>query len=133
VPEGRYNVKLHFAEIWDGAFGEGKRVFDVSVNGTAAAQALDIFARVGARKPLVVEAEAQAQEGRIAVEFANAVNHAKISGIEILAAEPVKARGAGRPGVPGQARQGIRGSGWQAIGIPGASRDLRGLLAPQEP
>lgn len=90
VPPGKYQVRLHFAEIWDGAFGEGKRVFDVNVNGGAVAQALDIYARVGARKPFILEAQADAQEGKIAVEFANQVNHAKISGIEVLPLTPTR-------------------------------------------
>lgn len=30
VPDGVYSVTLMFAETWNGAFGRGKRIFDVS-------------------------------------------------------------------------------------------------------
>lgn len=91
VRDGAYNVKLHFAEIWDGAYAVGSRVFDVNVNGMEAAKALDIFARAGARTPLVLEQPAHANNGKITVEFFNQAGHAKISGIEVLPVSPFRA------------------------------------------
>lgn len=91
VREGEYKIRLHFAEIWDSAFVAGKRVFDVNVNGQAAAMELDVYARAGARTPLVIEYAAIPNEGRIAVEFFGKIHHAKVSGIEILPVNPFHA------------------------------------------
>jgi hypothetical protein len=94
VRSGDYKVILHFAEIYDGAFAIGQRVFDVSINGTVVAPDLDVFAQVGARAPLDLDYLAQAQEGKITVEFANKAGNAKIAGIEVLPLNPPRATSA---------------------------------------
>ena len=53
VPNGSYQVRLHFAENYSGAFGVGRRVFDVQVEGALAIDDLDIYAAAGARAALV--------------------------------------------------------------------------------
>lgn len=88
VRPGDYKVILHFAEIYDGAFAVGQRVFDVSINSTVVAPDLDVFAQVGPRAPLDLDYLAQAQEGKITVEFANKAGNAKIAGIEVLPTNP---------------------------------------------
>lgn len=94
VRAGEYKIYLHFAEIWDGAWAVGKRVFDVHINGTAVAQDLDVFAQAGANTPLVLDFLAAAQEGKIIVEFFNKSGHAKIAGIEVLPLNPPRATSA---------------------------------------
>lgn len=46
---GEYDVTLVFCEIYEGAFGEGKRVFDVIVEGTERREfpAVDVYSLVG--------------------------------------------------------------------------------------
>lgn len=94
VRAGDYKVILHFAEIWDGAYEIGKRVFDVHINGTAVIQDLDVFAQVGANTPLVLDFLSTAVDGKIDVEFFNKAGHAKIAGIEVLPVNPYRASAA---------------------------------------
>lgn len=44
---GRYNVSLHFAEIFKGAFAEGSRLIDVYIQGDLVSKELDIFKEAG--------------------------------------------------------------------------------------
>ncbi|MEN6335996.1 MAG: malectin, partial [Phycisphaerales bacterium] len=55
VPSGKYTVRLHFAETFDGITGPGERVFSVSIQGQEALKDLDIYKTVGPLKPLVKE------------------------------------------------------------------------------
>jgi hypothetical protein len=56
VPNGNYQVRLHFAEIYSGNFAVGRRVFDVLMEGNLVVDNLDIYAQVGANAALVVSA-----------------------------------------------------------------------------
>ena len=84
TPGASYALRLHFAEIyWNSA---GQRVFNVSVNGTAALTNFDIFAAAGgANKALVktfpVTADAS---GKVTVVFTSVKDNAKLSGLELL-------------------------------------------------
>jgi hypothetical protein len=91
---GDYKVILHFAEIYDGAFAQGKRVFDVLINDAVVAADVDIFAQAGANTPLITDYLTTAQEGKITVSFVNKVNNAKVSGIEVLPQNPFRAAAA---------------------------------------
>ena len=79
-----YTVRLHFAEeYWTAA---GKRVFNVSLNGTQVLTNFDIFATVGAEYKAVVEqfnATANAS-GSIIIQFAAVKDNAQVNGIEVL-------------------------------------------------
>ncbi|MEN6335990.1 MAG: malectin domain-containing carbohydrate-binding protein, partial [Phycisphaerales bacterium] len=55
VPNGKYTVRLHFAEAYDGITGPEGRVFSVSIQGQEALKDLDIYKTVGPLKPLVKE------------------------------------------------------------------------------
>lgn len=85
-PGATYTVRLHFAEIWWTA--TGKRVFNVSINGTQVLTNLDVFAAAGgANKALVRTFTATANaSGTITINFAATVDQAKISGIEVIPA-----------------------------------------------
>ena len=91
VMTGNYKVVLHFAEIWNGAFTVGQRVFDVQINGTAVVQDLDVFAQAGADTPLILDYLSAAVDGKITVEFINKAGNAKIAGIEVLPQDPPRA------------------------------------------
>ena len=47
LPNGTYDVTLHFSEVWVGVNGPGERVVDIFVEGVHALAALDTYAEVG--------------------------------------------------------------------------------------
>jgi hypothetical protein len=85
VASSQYIVRLHFAELyWTAA---GKRVFNVSINGTAVLSNFDVFSAAGGQyKALVREFTATANaSGQIVIVFTNVTDNATIDGIEVLA------------------------------------------------
>jgi len=84
----QYNVRLHFAELYQTA--TGKRTFNVLINGTTVLSNFDIYATVGARyKALVREFTATPNSsGQIVVKLNTVVDNATISGIEIIQTTP---------------------------------------------
>lgn len=79
-----YVVRLHFAELyWTAA---GKRIFSVSINGTAVLSNFDIYQAAGGQyKAVVREVTASANaSGQIVVAFTTVTDNASISGIEVL-------------------------------------------------
>jgi len=86
VPNGKYTVRLHFAETFDGIMGPGERVFSVSVPGQAALKDLDLFKTGGFLKPLVKEYKGVSVEnGQLVIGFTPNIENPQICGIEILA------------------------------------------------
>jgi hypothetical protein len=85
VPNGKYVVRLHFAETYDGITAAGERVFSVSLAGREVLKDLDVFKEAGGRlKPLVKEFKGVSVEnGQLAVGFTASVQNAEINGIEI--------------------------------------------------
>jgi len=79
-----YTVRLHFAELYWTA--TGKRVFNVSINGTTALSNFDIFSAAQANyKAVVREFTATANSsGQIIVQLTAVTDNATIEGIEIL-------------------------------------------------
>ncbi|QBR91705.1 putative Ig domain-containing protein [Nocardioides euryhalodurans] len=91
VQNGRYTVRLHFAEIYFGApgggpAGNGRRVFDVSVEGVQRINDFDIFREVGAATATVRSYTVDVTDGKVDVDLASVVNEAKISAIEVVPA-----------------------------------------------
>jgi len=86
VPNGRYTVRLHFAETFDGIMGPEERVFSVSVPGQEVLKDLDLFKTVGFLKPLVKEYKGVSVEnGQLVIGFTPNIENPQICGIEILA------------------------------------------------
>jgi fibronectin type 3 domain-containing protein len=81
-----YIVRLHFAELYFSAAGD--RVFDVSINGTAALTNFDIFAAAGAQYTAVVEqfTATPNSSGDIVVAFTSVTDQPMINGIEVFGA-----------------------------------------------
>jgi outer membrane protein assembly factor BamB len=78
-----HTVRLHFAETFFTA--AGKRVFNVSINGTQVLTNFDIFATAGGENIANIQqftATANAS-GQIVITFTSVTNNALISGIEI--------------------------------------------------
>ena len=78
-----HTVRLHFAETyWTAA---GKRVFNVSINGTQVLTNFDIFATTGAKNKAVIEqftANADSS-GQYVIKFTPVTDNSLVSGIEI--------------------------------------------------
>lgn len=85
VPNGKYVVRLHFAETYDGITAAGQRVFSVSLAGREVLKDLDVFKEAGGSlKPLVKEFKGVSVEnGQLVVGFTASVQNAEINGIEI--------------------------------------------------
>ena len=85
VPNGTYQIRLHFAENYSGTSGVGKRVFDVQVEDLLAIDNLDIFAAVGARTALVRTVNTIVSDGQLNITFLHGVENPIVNAIEIVA------------------------------------------------
>ena len=89
VPNGSYNVKLKFAEIyWT---SPGQRVFNVTINGTEVLSDFDIVAAAGAAYTAIDESfPVTVADGSIMIQFTSGpANLPKISAIEISSSSGV--------------------------------------------
>ena len=84
VPNGKYTVKLHFAEVYSGITGPGDRVFSFNVQGHEFKD-FDIWAKAGGFEKAYVESvEVDVTNGTLNITFTPNVENPKINGIEIL-------------------------------------------------
>jgi enterochelin esterase-like enzyme len=86
MPNGKYTVRLHFAETFDGIYGPGERVFSVSLQGKEMLKNIDPFKETGgALKPLVKEFKSvSVDDGQMVIGFSYNIENPQICGIEIL-------------------------------------------------
>ncbi|MFO8009024.1 MAG: malectin domain-containing carbohydrate-binding protein, partial [Candidatus Brocadiia bacterium] len=89
-PEGRYAIRLHFAETFDSVYQAGEREFTVQVEGSPVAERFDPFAAAGGfARPVVVEVRGvSVTDGGLTVGFQPHVQSPEINGIEVMRAEP---------------------------------------------
>jgi hypothetical protein len=87
VPDGRYTVKLHFAETYPDIRYDGPRVFDVSIQGQEVLKDFDVSKEGGGlSKPVVKEFTGiQVSDGVLNIAFRAVQQNPEINGIEILA------------------------------------------------
>jgi hypothetical protein len=85
VPNGKYIVKLHFAETYDGISGPGDRVFSFNVQGHAFND-FDIYKTVGPNRAEIVTVPIDVTDGKVSITFTPKVENPEINGIEILPA-----------------------------------------------
>jgi hypothetical protein len=86
VPNGTYEVRLHFAEIfWT---DPGRRIFSVTAEGLPAVTDLDMVATVGAATALVRTATRTVTDGALTLTFTATADQPKVSAIEVVAAAP---------------------------------------------
>lgn len=84
VPNGKYNVKLLFAEKYFN--NAGARVFDVYVEKNPVIKNLDVFGQVGKNAACIKEIlNVNVEDEILDIRFADIVNSAMVSGIEITA------------------------------------------------
>ena len=89
VSNGQYTVVLHFAEIYFTAIG--KRVFDVSIEGTRVLDNYDVFKKAGALTATTETFIVNVADGTLNINFSalageGGINRPKVSAIEILTA-----------------------------------------------
>lgn len=83
---GFYDVSLHYAELFSGAFGYNARVFDVFIQGVLVAQDLDVYEEAGGEgNSAYVDTTryVEVDDGFLAIDFIGVNQHAKINAIEI--------------------------------------------------
>ena len=86
VPNGKYTVKLHFAETFDDITAAGQRVFNFNVGGHEFKD-FDVFAKAGGAKRADVEsADVEVTNGKLDITFTANVQSPEINGIEIIPA-----------------------------------------------
>lgn len=83
---GKYTVKLHFAETFSGVSGPGERVFGVKVEDKDLGK-VDVFKEAGAaNKALVKSVEVNVMDGKLDIVFTADTQNPEINAIEIIPA-----------------------------------------------
>jgi len=86
VPNGKYLVKLHFAETFEVIAGPGDRVFSFNVQGKEFKD-FDVWVKAGGSLRAYIEAvPVEVTNGVITITFTPKVENPQINGIEILPA-----------------------------------------------
>jgi hypothetical protein len=86
VPNGKYIVKLHFAETFEEISGPKQRVFSYNVEGKEFKD-LDVCEKAGGPQKAYVETvEVEIVDGKLDISFTSNIENPEINGIEILPA-----------------------------------------------
>ncbi len=86
LPNGKYLVKLHFAETFEGIGGKGERVFSFNVEGKEFKD-FDVIDKAGGpNRALVVPVEVEVKDGSLDITFTSKVENPEINAIEIIPA-----------------------------------------------
>jgi hypothetical protein len=86
LPNGKYDVKLHFCETFEGIFGPGERVFSFDVEGQAFKD-FDVWVKSGgAARAYVLTVPVEITDGQLDIRFTPQVENPQINAIEILPA-----------------------------------------------
>ncbi|MDH4239508.1 MAG: malectin [Phycisphaerae bacterium] len=86
VPNGKYTVRLHFAETYDGITGDGQRIFSITINEKTFLEDFDPYKEAGGfQKPVVKTIKSLAiTNGELVIGFTGNIQNPEINGIEIL-------------------------------------------------
>jgi len=86
VPNGKYTVRLHFAETYEGVTEAGMRVFSVTINSKTVLEDFDVFDVAGGpEKPIVKQFKGvKVTDGKLIIEFIPDIENPEINGIEIF-------------------------------------------------
>ncbi|MES1168456.1 MAG: malectin [Oleiharenicola lentus] len=86
VPNGKYTVKLHFAETYEGISGVGERVFSFNVEGHDFKD-FDPTAKAGGVLTAYVQSvDVEVKDGKLSITFTSQVENPEINAIEIIPA-----------------------------------------------
>lgn len=84
LPNGKYQVKLHFCETYEGISGPGERVFTFDVEGKAFKD-FDVWAKSGGGARAYIETvSVDIADGELTIKFTPQVENPQINGIEII-------------------------------------------------
>jgi endoglucanase len=84
LPKGKYQVKLHFAETFEGITGPGERVFSFIVEGQEFKD-FDVFKKAGGGQRAYVETvNVEIKDGKLDIKFTSNLENPEINGIEII-------------------------------------------------
>ncbi len=84
LPNGKYQVKLHFAETFDGITGPGERVFSFKVQDQEFKD-FDVWKKAGGPLRAYVETvNVEVNDGKLSIKFTSNVENPQINGIEII-------------------------------------------------
>ena len=86
VPNGKYVVKLHFAETYEEITGPGQRIFSMKVENVELKD-LDIFVKAGGRQRAYVESvPVEVTDGQLDITFTPKEQNTMINALEIIPA-----------------------------------------------
>jgi hypothetical protein len=86
LPNGKYVVKLHFAETFEGITGPGERVFSFNVEGQEFKD-FDVFKKAGgAQRAYVETVNVEVRDGKLDIRFISSLENPEINAIEIIPA-----------------------------------------------
>jgi hypothetical protein len=86
VPNGKYTVKLHFAETFEDITEKGQRVFSFAVGGKEFKD-FDVFVKAGGSNRAYIESvPVEVKDGKIEITFTANVENPEINAIEIVPA-----------------------------------------------
>jgi hypothetical protein len=84
LPNGKYVVKLHFAETYDGVEGPGQRVFSFNVEGREFKD-FDVWVKAGGpRRAYVETVNVDIADGKLDITFTSQIENPEINAIEII-------------------------------------------------
>jgi len=84
LPNGKYTVKLHFSEAFEGVTGPGGRVFTFKV-GNKEFKDFDVWVKSGGFQRAYIETvEVEVTDGKLEITFTPQVENPQINGIEII-------------------------------------------------
>lgn len=84
VPNGKYLVKLHFCETFDGIEGPGQRVFSFNVQGREFKD-FDVWVKAGGPLKAYVESvPVEIKDGTLKITFTSQIENPQVNGIEII-------------------------------------------------
>ncbi len=83
LPNGKYTVKLHFAETFEGITGPGQRVFSFNVEGREFKD-FDVWVKAGGpRRAYIETVNVDIADGKLDITFEPNADSPEINGIEI--------------------------------------------------
>ena len=84
LPNGKYQVKLHFCETFEGITGPGERVFSFNVQGQEFKD-FDVWKKAGGSLKAYVETvNVEVTNGKLSIKFTSNIENPEINGIEII-------------------------------------------------
>jgi hypothetical protein len=87
LPNGKYTVKLHFCETYDGITDAGQRVFTFNVAGHEVKD-FDVWKKSGGfLKAYIETVPVEITDGKLVITFTENIEHPQINALEILPAQ----------------------------------------------